>query len=205
MNFYSRQIVPRLIDILLSQRQFDLRRATTEAGLSGTILEIGFGSGLSVRHYPTAVTRVFAVDPSTVGKKLAAGRVALSDAVIEYVGLDGQNLPLPDASVDHALSAWTLCSIPDAERALREIRRVLRPGGTLHFVEHGRSPDPTTARWQDRLTPVQSRLAGGCHLNRKIDEMIASSGLDLIDLRHPVLSGPKVFTYTYEGVAAKHL
>ena len=204
MSFYERQVLPRLIDALLSQSQFESRRAATAAGLSGTIVEIGFGSGRSVSHYPKEVERVFAVDPSSVGKKLAAGRVALSTAVIDYVGLDGQNLPLDDASVDHALSTWTLCTIPDAERALREIWRVLRPGGTLHFIEHGRSPHLDVARWQDRLTPLQQRVAGGCHLNRKIDEMITSTGFVIMNLHHPAISGPKVFSYMYEGIAVKH-
>ena len=204
MSFYERQVLPRLIDVLLSQSQFECRRAATAAGLSGTIVEIGFGSGLSVSHYPKEVKRVFAVDPSSVGKKLAAGRVALNPAVIDYVGLDGEDLPLDDASVDHALSTWTLCTIPDPERALREIWRVLRPGGTLHFIEHGRSPHLGVARWQDRLTPLQQRVAGGCHLNRKIDEMITSTGFVLTSLHHPAISGPKVFSYMYEGIATKY-
>ena len=204
MSFYERQVLPRLIDVLLSQSQFERRRAASAAGLSGTIVEIGFGSGRSVSHYPKEVERVFAVDPSSVGKKLAAGRVALSAAVIDYVGLDGEDLPLDDASVDHALSTWTLCTIPDAKRALREIWRVLKPGGTLHFIEHGRSTHLGVARWQDRLTPLQQRVAGGCQLNRQIDEMITSAGLDILSLHHPAISGPKVFSYMYEGIAAKH-
>ena len=203
VNFYDRQVAPRLINALLSLDQFERRRAATTSGLAGTVVEIGFGSGLSVPHYPKEVHQVFAVDPSEVGKRLAAGRVAHSGVPITYVGLSGENLPLDDASVDHALSTWTLCSIPDAERALRELLRVLRPGGSFHFIEHGRSPHPQVARWQDRLTPVQRRLAGGCHLNRRIDEMVTSSGFDLVTLSHPVLSGPKVFTYMYEGIAVK--
>lgn len=107
------------------------------------------------------------------------GRVAASSVPVDYVGLDGQDLPLDDGSVDHVLTTWTLCTIPDVERALGEIRRVLRPGGALHFVEHGRAPDPKVARWQDRLTPIQRRIAGGCHLNRPIDELIAGVGLDV--------------------------
>jgi ubiquinone/menaquinone biosynthesis C-methylase UbiE len=122
---------------------------------------------------------------------------------VEYVGLDGEHLPLDDAVADHALSTWTLCTIPDAGRALAEIRRVLKPGGTLHFVEHGRSARPAVARWQDRLTPIQRRIAGGCHLNRPIDEMVASAGFDLTRLEHPTMSGPEVFTYLYQGVAVK--
>lgn len=203
MSFYDDQILPRLIDVLLSQRQFEQRRAASAAGLSGTIVEIGFGSGRSVTHYPKEVEQVFAIDPSSVGKKLAARRIARSHAVIDHVGLNGEDLPLGDASVDHALSTWTLCTIADPQRAVREIWRVLKPGGTLHFVEHGRSPQGDVALWQDRLTPLQQRLAGGCHLNRQIDEIITSSGFELRSLDHPPISGPKVFSYLYEGIASK--
>src|SRR5207253_50642 len=119
-----------------------------------------------------------AVDPATVGRRLAAKRLARSQVPVEFVGLDGQDLPVDTGSVDHVLVTWTLCTIPDVERALREIRRVLKPGGTMHFAEHGRAPDPGVARWQDRLTPIQRRLFGGCHLNRPIADLITGSGLE---------------------------
>jgi SAM-dependent methyltransferase len=118
--------------------------------------------------------------------------------------LDGQSPALPAESVDNALSRWTLCTIPDAEGALREICRVLRPGGTLHFAEHGRSPDSNVARWQDRLTPIQHRVAGGCRLNRRIDELLAGSGLTVTRLDNYYLRGPKAFGYSYEGIATKN-
>jgi ubiquinone/menaquinone biosynthesis C-methylase UbiE len=122
---------------------------------------------------------------------------------VEYVGLDGQALPLDSASVDHVLTTWTLCTIPDVERALAEIRRVLRPNGLLHLAEHGRSPDGTVARWQDRLTPLQRRVAGGCHLNRPIEQLVADSGLELARLDNYYAKGPRPFGYMYEGVARK--
>jgi ubiquinone/menaquinone biosynthesis C-methylase UbiE len=122
---------------------------------------------------------------------------------VEYLGPDGQALPLEPASVDHVLTTWTLCTIPDVERALSEIHRVLRPGGSFHFVEHGRSPDPDVARWQDRLTPIQRLVAGGCHLNRPIDQLIARSGLQLTRMDNYYQKGPKSFGYTFEGVATK--
>ena len=122
---------------------------------------------------------------------------------IEYVGLDGEHLPLDDASVDHVLSTWTLCTIPDVGAALAEVRRVLRPGGALHFVEHGRSPDAAVARWQERLDPLQRRLVGGCHLTRPIDELIRASGLEMTQLRNHYLRGPKVFGYLYIGAAIR--
>jgi ubiquinone/menaquinone biosynthesis C-methylase UbiE len=203
MGIYADQVLPRAVDLLMRGGELTAVRARVAAGLSGEVLEVGFGSGLNVAHYPAAVTRVFAVDPARTGRKLAARRVAASSVPIEYVGLDGQSLPLPADSVDHALTTWTLCTIPDPQRALREIRRVLRPGGALHFVEHGRSADPPVARWQDRLTPVQRRIAGGCHLNRSIDTLIADSGLELMRLDRYYLRGLKSLNYSFEGVAAK--
>jgi SAM-dependent methyltransferase len=110
---------------------------------------------------------------------------------------------LDSASVDHALTTWTLCTIPDVKRALSEVCRVLRPGGSLHFVEHGRSPDAKVARWQDRLTPLQRRLAGGCHLNRPIDLLVTQSGFELARLENYYLQGPKTFGYSFEGIATK--
>ena len=160
MGIYQDRILPRLTDVAMSRREFTAIRARVSAGLQGEVLEIGFGSGLNVPYYPAAVTRVLAVDPATAGRKLAAARVAASPVPVEYTGLDGQALPLEAASVDHVLTTWTLCTIPDAAQALAEVCRVLRPGGSLHFVEHGRSPDARVAAWQDRLTPWQRRLAG---------------------------------------------
>jgi ubiquinone/menaquinone biosynthesis C-methylase UbiE len=138
-----------------------------------------------------------------VDRKLAASRVAASSVPITYIGLDGQSLPLPADSVDHALTTWTLCTIPDVQRALLEIKRVLRPGGSLHFIEHGRARDARVARRQDRLTRVQRRIAGGCCLNRPIDGLIAGSGLELTRLDTYYLSGLKAVNFSYEGVATK--
>jgi ubiquinone/menaquinone biosynthesis C-methylase UbiE len=167
------------------------------------VLEVGFGSGRNVPHYPTQVTRVWAVDPATLGRQLAAERVAASPVPVDDVELDGEHLPLDDASVDHVLTTWTLCTIPDVDRALAEMRRLLRPGGSLHFVEHGRAPQPRVARWQDRLTPVQRRVFGGCHLNRPIDALIELAGLRLEKLDNYYARGPKPFGYMFEGVAKK--
>jgi ubiquinone/menaquinone biosynthesis C-methylase UbiE len=203
MGFYATQIVPRITDVALRGREFSTLRARVVAPLDGEVLEIGFGSGLNVPHYPTAIRRVRAVDPATVGRKLAAGRVAASPVPVEYVGLDGQDLPLADDSVDHVLTTFTLCTIPDVDRALAEVTRVLRPGGSFHFLEHGRSPDPRVARWQDRLTPLQRRLGGGCHLNRPIGEMITRTGLRVGEIDNYHLKGPRPLGYMYEGTATK--
>jgi ubiquinone/menaquinone biosynthesis C-methylase UbiE len=203
MGFYSRRVLPRITNLTLSGRHHVRLRARATASLSGEVLEIGFGSGRNVEHYPSAVERVLAVDPATEGRKLAAERVAASAVPVEYIGLEGEQLPLAEASVDHVLSTWTLCTVPGVERALSEIRRVLRPGGQLHFVEHGRSPDASVARWQDRLTPWQRRALGGCHLNRSIDELIRAAGLRIERLETSYFPGiPKVFGYTFEGIAS---
>lgn len=203
VGFYVNQILPRLLDLAMSRDELTPIRARVAASLDGDVLEVGFGSGLNLPHYPGTVSRVRAVDPATVGRKLAAKRLASSGLPVEYVGLDGQALPLESASIDHVLSTWTLCTIPDVDRALSEIRRVLRPGGMFHFVEHGRSPDRVVARWQDQLTPFQRRLAGGCHLNRAIDELVTNSGLELVQLENYYAKGPRSFGYMFEGLARK--
>ena len=203
MGFYGDQIVPRFTDLVMSRGELTPIRARVAASLDGDVLEVGFGSGLNVPHYPPAISSVRAVDPATVGRKLAAKRVASSSVPVHYVDLDGQALSLDSASIDHVLTTWTLCSIPDVDRALSEIRRVLRPGGVFHFVEHGRSPDRTVAGWQDRLTPIQRRVAGGCHLNRPIDQLVQNSGLTLVRLENYYTKGPRAFGYMFEGIATK--
>ena len=203
MGFYEEQVLPRLVDVLLSGKEFREARGRVAAGLEGEVLEVGFGSGRNLPYYPPAVKRVRAVDPAVVGRKLARKRVEASPVAVDYIGLDGQDLPVDDDSVDHVLTTWTLCTIPDVARALAEIRRVLRPGGGLHFLEHGRSPDPKVARWQDRLTPLQRRVAGGCHLNRPVERLVTESGLRVTEVDRFFLKGPKTFGTMYEGVAVK--
>ena len=203
MGFYVDRVLPRITDAALGRKDLRAVRARVCEGLDGEVLEVGFGSGLNVPHYPSAVRRVRAVDPATVGRKMAAGRVAASATPVEYVGLDGERLPLEDDSVDHVLTTWTLCTIPDAGRAVEEMRRVLRPGGRLHFVEHGRAPEPSVCRWQQRLTPIQKRLFGGCHLDRPIDRIIGDAGLRIDQLDTYYAAGPKPLTWFYEGTAVK--
>jgi ubiquinone/menaquinone biosynthesis C-methylase UbiE len=203
MGIYQDQVLPRLINRVLDNGEFAKVRRRVCAGLAGDVLELGFGSGLNVPHYPAAVTRVLAVDPATLGRRLAAGRVARSRIPVEYVGLDGQSVGVDAESVDHVLVTWTLCTIPDAGAALSEARRVLKKGGALHFVEHGLAPDPRVARWQDRLTPLQRAVAGGCHLNRPIADLVAGSGLEIERIENYYMDGPKPLGYIYEGVAVR--
>lgn len=203
MGFYVDQILPRITNVVMANKEFEPIRARVAADLSGEVLEIGFGTGLNVAHYPPVVRRVRAVDPAALGRKLAVKRLASSPVPVEFAGSDGQQLPVATGSVDHVLATWTLCTIPDPRRALAEVHRVLRAGGTFHFVDHGRSPDRSVARWQDRLTPIQRRVGGGCHLNRPIRDLIAAAGFEISKIDNYYVSGPKPFGYTYEGVAVK--
>jgi SAM-dependent methyltransferase len=203
---WNDQVVPRLTDKLLSNDDVMAHRARVTAGLQGEIVEIGFGSGLNVPSYPDAVSAVYAVDPSYVGRQLASERVKASPVDVRYVGLDGESIPLDDASVDGALCTFTLCTIPDAAQALREVRRVLKPGGSFHFLEHGLCPDPGVARWQHRLNPVQRTVCGGCHLDRDVEALLREAGFEIDHLDHDLLPGPKLmqpWSYLYEGVATR--
>ena len=201
MGFYDDQILPRAIDLVMNTGPLRKQRAVVASPLSGTVLEIGFGSGLNLPFYPPAVQRLLAVDPATLGRTLAKARLEAAPFPVEFVGLDGEQLPVDADSVDHVLCTWTLCTIPDAPRALAEVRRVLKPGGALHFVEHGKHPDPRAARWQDRLNPIQNRFAGGCNLNRPIDDLVRDSGLELETLDTFAMPGPRFLTWTYRGLA----
>lgn len=203
MGFYEDQILPRGIDLAMRGGEFAQVRTRVLAGLAGEVLEIGFGSGLNIPFYPSTVSRIRAVDPSAVGRKLAARRAAATTVPIEYIGTDAQALPAGDATADNVLSTWTLCSIPDVNRALAEIHRVLRPGGALHFVEHGLAPDPKVARLQHRLTPLQRRAVGGCHLDRPIAQLLAGSRLEVVRMDTYYMKGPRALGYTFEGVATK--
>ncbi len=203
MGFYDDQVLPRFIDVTLGNKRMGKLRRRALEGLSGTVVEIGFGSGTNVPYYPSAVERVYAIDPALVGRKLAAKRLAASSIPVEFVGLDGTVIPLADASIDNALSTWTLCTIPDVDEALREIRRVLRPGGHLVFLEHGLSDDPRVARRQHRFNPIQQRIAGGCNLDRDPGALIAAAGFDVERVDTFTIAGPKILSAMYAGRARK--
>jgi ubiquinone/menaquinone biosynthesis C-methylase UbiE len=182
MGLYRERILPRVIDAAGGTKAVEPLRRRVCAGLKGDVVEIGFGSGLNVPFYPEDVTRVAAVEPSDLAWKLAGPRLRAATADVQRSGLDGQALPLPDHSVDAALSTWTLCTIPDVAAALREVRRVLKPGGTLHFVEHGLAPDEPVRRWQRRLEPLQKRVFGGCHLTRPVVDLLTAAGFTITEL-----------------------
>ena len=204
MAFYRDRVFPRMLNLLMNTKETRRLRAEVCAPLAGDIVEIGFGTGLNLPHLPPAVSRVRAVDPLENGRRLAADRLRASRVPVEFVGLDGQDLPLDDDSADAVLCTWSLCSIPDATRAIREVARVLRPGGRLHFIEHGESPDPNVKAWQDRLNGIQQVVACGCNLNRDIPAIIASGGMEIEELETFYAKGePKPYAWTFRGVATK--
>jgi SAM-dependent methyltransferase len=182
VGFYGERVLPRVINAACGTKAVEPLRRRVCGGLSGDVVEIGFGSGLNVPFYPTAVIRVAAVEPSDVGWKLATRRLAAAAVPVQRSGLDGQSLPFADDSYDTALSTWTLCTIPDVAAALAEVRRVLKPGGTLHFLEHGRAPDERVRRWQERLDPLEQRIAGGCHFTRPVIGLLTTAGFTIQEL-----------------------
>ncbi|WP_433666767.1 class I SAM-dependent methyltransferase [Nocardia sp. CA-136227] len=201
MGFYEDRVVPRLVDLCCGAKNMNGERKRVCAGLQGRVVEIGFGSGRNVPFYPETVKSVSAVEPAELGWRMATGRVAASTIPVERAGLDGQALPFADNSFDSALSTWTLCTIPDVEAALAEVRRVLVPGGTFHFVEHGLAPDPGVRKWQHRLDPLEQKVAGGCHLNRDIPGLIEGAGFEIRDIDRYYQQGPKPWVAFSLGTA----
>ncbi len=204
MSFYREQVLPRFQDKVMNRKPTREVRQRVCAPLHGDVVEVGFGTGLNARYYPADVTKVFAVEPSAVCMRIAVPRIARSSVPVENAGLTGERLDLPSERFDAVLSTWTLCTIPDLDAALAELRRVLKPGGTFHFVEHGRAPDAKVARWQDRLEPMNKRVAGGCHLTRQIPDLIERAGFSIEHLdTYYFKSEPKPMGYTFEGRAVK--
>jgi ubiquinone/menaquinone biosynthesis C-methylase UbiE len=206
MGVWAERVVPRLTDKALGNEQIDELRSATCAGLHGRVLEIGFGSGLNLPHYPPEVSRVDAVEPADAGWRLSRSRRERSEVRVERTGLDGQRLEADDATYDAVLSTFTLCTIPDAATALAEVHRVLRPGGSLHFVEHGLAPDEGVVTWQRRLEPLQKRLFAGCHLTRDVPALVGDAGLEMAELEARYLPGPGVsrpWSFGYRGRASR--
>ncbi len=201
MGVYRERILPHIIDRACGTPELQAWRRQVAAGLHGRIVEIGFGSGLNIEALPDEVEIVFAVEPADVARRLAEARIAAGSVTVEHVGLDGQQIPLADDSCDGALSTFTLCTIPDVDAALAELRRVVRPGGRLHFLEHGLSPDAGVAKWQRRIEPAQRRLADGCHLTRDPAEMVLRAGFELEQVSSRYAKGPKPWSWFTEGVA----
>lgn len=203
MGFYTEQVVPRLVEWTLGTSGFDTFRARTTESLSGRVVEIGFGSGLNLPHYPAEVESVLAVEPATVARRRAERRIREAAVSVEHVGHDGQQLPLDDDSCDAALCTFTLCTVPDPSLALAELLRVLRPAGRVHFLEHGLSPDPGVAKWQHRMEPLQRKLADGCHLTRDPVSLVEEAGFVMQRNEQRYVQGPKPWCWLTLGVAAK--
>lgn len=201
MGWYRERLLPRIVDKACGTDEVTGWRKRAVEGLAGVVVEPGFGSGLNLPHYPDEVTEVYAVDPAELGRKLAADRLAASDVEVHFVGLDGESLPLANDSCDGGLLTFTLCTIPDAERALAELRRVIKPGGTLHYAEHGRAPETNIQKWQRRIDPVQKRVADGCHLTRPIPDLIERAGFEHEWADESYAAGPKPWSYFYVGRA----
>jgi SAM-dependent methyltransferase len=201
MGFYGEQIVPRVTDLLLGNREFGKLRREICEGLHGDVIEIGFGSGLNVQYLPSEVDGLWAVEPSSTARRIATKRVDASPVEFHDAGLDGQRIDAPDDRFDAALSTMTLCTIPDVAVALTEVQRVLKPGAEFHFCEHGHAPDENVARRQDRWNGVQNHIAGGCNLNRDIAGLLTGAGFEIESLRNFYLKGPKAFGYMYLGRA----
>lgn len=202
MSFYRDRILPHLLNLAMRHKQLAPYRRRVVSAAEGRVLEIGIGSGLNLPFYGTGVEEVIGLDPSGSLLGMAERRAEGGAKPLSLVQGSAEAIPLEDASVDTVLTTWTLCSIPQAEAALAEMRRVLRPAGRLLFVEHGRAPDRHVALWQERLTPVWRPLSGGCHLDRPIDTLIRSAGFRLTRLQAGYMPGPRLFTFMYEGQAA---
>ena len=203
MGWYETHILPRLVDWVLRGDDVDRIRAQIAARVRGVVLEIGFGSGRNVPFLPAGVSRVVAIEPSPTARRLAGGRCAASRVPIAFMEASALALPLLDASIDSVLSTWTLCTLPDLQGTLRELRRVLVPGGLFCFAEHGLSPQPGVARWQRRLEPLHKRLAGGCHLTRDIAAELELAGFSIVRLENRYLGWPRTHKWLFLGEASR--
>lgn len=206
MGIWSDKLLPRMVDRSLSIEPINRERRRICAQLRGRVLELGFGSGLNIEAYPKDVITVTAIEPSDTAWNLSTQRRRSTTVEVQRGGLDGQNIAEPDTSFDSAVTTFTLCTIPDVHQALTEVRRVLRPGAVLAFLEHGVSPSKRIARWQRRLDPVQKKVAGGCHLSRDIPAILTDAGFQIISLDERYLPGPgfsKPWQYGYSGIAVR--
>ena len=203
MGFYSSVVFPRLLDISMSSQSMTSYRQQLLSSVSGNVLEIGFGTGLNLPHYPEAVTSLTAIDPNEGMSKVAQKRIEASPLNVKTISLSGENLSLPDSSFDNVVCTWTLCSIPNAQQALREAYRVLKSGGKFFFIEHGLSNEASIQKWQNRITPVQKIVADGCHLNRKMDELVRSVFDEVTVEEFYAEDLPKILGYFYRGIAIK--
>jgi ubiquinone/menaquinone biosynthesis C-methylase UbiE len=201
VGFYQERIVPYLVDMAMRQEALVPYRERVVSGATGRILEIGIGSGANLRYYGSQAEHVIGLDPSVKLLEMAAEADRRSGLSMELVKGSAETIPIDDKTIDTVITTWTLCSISDVNRALSEMRRVLKPGGSLLFVEHGLSPDNSVRRWQNRLNPIWKRVAGGCNLNRATRQLIEVTGFRIERIKTGYMKGPKPMTFMYEGYA----
>jgi ubiquinone/menaquinone biosynthesis C-methylase UbiE len=204
MSFYENRILPRMLNVFMNTKATRAERKQCLEEVTGNVLEVGFGSGLNLPYYSAGVTKLVGIDPSQTAARLAHKRIAAAPFPVEIIGLSAEKIPVADASFDAVVSTFTLCTIPDVGNALREMRRALRPGGRLHFVEHGRSDDPRVERWQERLNSVEQAVFGGCNLTRRISSLIEQAGFEIERMENSYMKGaPKFAGFLYRGVAKR--
>ena len=203
MNLYARYLFPRLMDRMMGDENLSRYRRQLLADVSGEILEIGFGTGLNLPHYPAAVQKLTAIDANVGMNAIAQKRLDASPIAVNYRVLNGEKLPIADQTFDSVVSTWTLCSIAQVEQALQEVHRVLKPGGRFFFIEHGLSDEPNVQVWQHRITPIQRVIADGCHLDRDIQALVQATFPTVIVKQFYADSLPKIGGYFYQGIASK--
>jgi len=201
VGFYEKWILPRLVDVAMRNKEAMRYRSQIVPQARGMVLEIGVGSGLNLPFYGTGVEQLYGLDPSEELLVMAGKKSRAIAFPVDFLAYPGEEIPLDDRCIDTVVTTWTLCSIPDPAKALREMRRVLKPGGILLFAEHGLAPEPQVQGWQQFLNPLWSRITGGCNLNRQMDKLIQASGFRIVDLKKEYAKGPRALSYVYSGHA----
>jgi ubiquinone/menaquinone biosynthesis C-methylase UbiE len=201
MNFFDKWIFPRLVDIAMRNKEATRYRSRIVPNAHGTVLEIGIGSGLNLPFYGPGVKQLYGLDPSEELLRMARKKTSSIAFATELLACSSEEIPLHDGCVDTVVTTWTLCSVAEPVKALKEVRRVLKPGGILLFTEHGLAPETRVQGWQQRLNPLWSKISGGCNLNRKIDALIRASGFRIEELKTEYSKGPRPMSYMYAGRA----
>lgn len=201
MGFYRDHVVPHLVNVAMRNRDLVPYRQRVVSAAEGHVLEIGIGSGVNLSFYPLRTKQIFGLEPAPRLIRMAERSAHRSSVRVQFIEASAEAIPLDDNSIDTVVMTWTLCSIPDAQQSLVEMRRVLKPDGQLLFVEHGQAPEESVRKWQNWLTPIWKRIAGGCHLNRPVPMLIENAGFRIGQLTTGYMRGPTPMTFIYEGSA----